>query len=594
VISGIMGMTKSAMAFMATPFGAALTIISALLSPIIEYLTNTQEGIDAVTTVTRPLQSVFQALSGVFQQVGKFLFEAFTNPKKSMQELYEFVKQNLINRFTAFGTILEGIMTMDFKKISNGVLQAATGVEDVIGKTQKAAQATGQFFDEAVKRGQMIDGLQKQLDRGQAAYTKRTSELSTEMDRQKGIADDTNLSHAQRERAAIKAIELAKEQNRLAIARMDTEIRLAKLKMQENGFTNEENKQLAEMTAKRNEVYAGHEASEKSLQGKLNGIRQDAATKEKARQQQKIADAIETQKLELELLLTKQGIEGEAMQSELALAQDVADRKRKIAEAEFNASKKTANDKLKLDIANAGIAKDLAEAQKNAAVQNAETEMEAIRQKNLLNQANADTQAELESQRAEAKIAADAIDLENKRLADTANYDYNYALQEERLNAQEALELAAAEKTGANKDLIEKKYAQMRKDTEAAVMNNKLGLASSTFGNLAAIMGKESAAGKAIAVAQATIDTYKSAVSAYSAMSGIAIVGPAGGASAPNYFAGGGIVSREIAQQSLNTDELALKIAEANRTLPPPVVAVQDIITEGNSYVRVRDAANFK
>jgi hypothetical protein len=68
---------------------------------------------------------------------------------------------------------------------------------------------------------------------------------------------------------------------------------------------------------------------------------------------------------------------------------------------------------------------------------------------------------------------------------------------------------------------------------------------------------------------------------------------PSGGASVPNYFAGGGIVSREIAQQHLNMDELALKIAEANRTLPPPVVAVQDILTEANSYVRVRDAANF-
>jgi hypothetical protein len=68
---------------------------------------------------------------------------------------------------------------------------------------------------------------------------------------------------------------------------------------------------------------------------------------------------------------------------------------------------------------------------------------------------------------------------------------------------------------------------------------------------------------------------------------------PAGGAAAPNYFAGGGIVSREIASPSMNTDELAAKIAEANRSLPAPVVAVQDIITEGNSYVKVRDGANF-
>jgi hypothetical protein len=43
----------------------------------------------------------------------------------------------------------------------------------------------------------------------------------------------------------------------------------------------------------------------------------------------------------------------------------------------------------------------------------------------------------------------------------------------------------------------------------------------------------------------------------------------------------------------MNMDELALKIAEANRAIPAPVVAVQDIINQGNSYVKVREAANF-
>jgi hypothetical protein len=68
---------------------------------------------------------------------------------------------------------------------------------------------------------------------------------------------------------------------------------------------------------------------------------------------------------------------------------------------------------------------------------------------------------------------------------------------------------------------------------------------------------------------------------------------PAGGAAAPNYFANGGIVSREITPQGLNIDELAGKLAQANRAMPAPIVAVQDIINEGNSYVRVRDGANF-
>ncbi|NDI99560.1 hypothetical protein GWA97_10785 [Flavobacterium sp. LaA7.5] len=68
---------------------------------------------------------------------------------------------------------------------------------------------------------------------------------------------------------------------------------------------------------------------------------------------------------------------------------------------------------------------------------------------------------------------------------------------------------------------------------------------------------------------------------------------PAGGASAPNYFANGGIVSRDIATPGINTDELAAKIAEANRNIPAPVVSVQDIVTEGNSYVQVRQGADF-
>lgn len=67
----------------------------------------------------------------------------------------------------------------------------------------------------------------------------------------------------------------------------------------------------------------------------------------------------------------------------------------------------------------------------------------------------------------------------------------------------------------------------------------------------------------------------------------------AGSTAAPNYFANGGIVSREMAHQQLNIDELAMKIAQANASLPPPVVAVEEIITRGNNYVQVRDGANF-
>ena len=39
--------------------------------------------------------------------------------------------------------------------------------------------------------------------------------------------------------------------------------------------------------------------------------------------------------------------------------------------------------------------------------------------------------------------------------------------------------------------------------------------------------------------------------------------------------------------------ELANLTAEAVIGIPAPVVAVEDIVTQGNSYVQVREGANF-
>jgi len=66
----------------------------------------------------------------------------------------------------------------------------------------------------------------------------------------------------------------------------------------------------------------------------------------------------------------------------------------------------------------------------------------------------------------------------------------------------------------------------MQEDIEATKQANKVQLASDAFGSLASIFGAESKAGKAAAIAQTTIDTYQSAISAFKSLSGIPIVGP--------------------------------------------------------------------
>jgi hypothetical protein len=63
------------------------------------------------------------------------------------------------------------------------------------------------------------------------------------------------------------------------------------------------------------------------------------------------------------------------------------------------------------------------------------------------------------------------------------------------------------------------------------------------LGGLSDLVGKETAAGKAFAVAQATIDTYLAAQKAYQSMVGIPVAGPALAAVAAGVAVAGGIAN---------------------------------------------------
>jgi len=95
-----------------------------------------------------------------------------------------------------------------------------------------------------------------------------------------------------------------------------------------------------------------------------------------------------------------------------------------------------------------------------------------------------------------------------------------------------------------------KANAQARIDIDKAEVDAKMENAakiSGLLGGLSDLVGKESAAGKAFAVAQATIDTYLSAQKAYQSMVGIPVAGPALAAVAAGVAIAGGIKNiREI------------------------------------------------
>jgi hypothetical protein len=142
-------------------------------------------------------------------------------------------------------------------------------------------------------------------------------------------------------------------------------------------------------------------------------------------------------------------------------------------------------------------------------------------------------------------------DFANSIAIRTLQGEDEFNLRRDQLKQQHDEEIAQADKTGADKFLIDKKYAAALEKLDKEQRNSRLKSAADMFGQLSELTGKQTAIGKAAAVAQATINTYLSATEAYSALAGIPVVGPALGAAAAALAVATGLMN---VKQILSTD----------------------------------------
>lgn len=576
ITQGIIGMTRASLAFLATPIGAVIGAIGLVLGSLISYLKSTQSGIDAVTAVTRQLQAVLTAVGTIVTKVGKALFEAFSNPKKTLIELGEFVKQNLINRFTAFGKILDGIINLDFGKISDGVLQAGTGVENLTGKIKDTANATGDLISNAVKVGQEIDRLTKEIERDQLAYNKAVISTNDLIDEQKLIIKDTSKSFAERGAAAEEQIRLTEE-----LALKEQEIINKKIQALQLEYSLKDAKELTiEEQQKLIDLQVQlDQAEDRGLEARLENARvlsglkkeqqaqaEEQAKKEAERQQKILDDAVKLSQAELNLFIAKQGVKAKSLEEELKLIEQVYQKELDIAKKSFNASKKTEVDKLNLLTSQNDARNTLLQAQNDLVIANADRELRIFKEankskldaqkfltdelvqeeKNRLNliaeeEANAqtlrlqqgvineqqyndaikaiDAQYYAESQaidlaRKEAEKQKQLIDLENAKTDAVLSFEEQLATQTEQLNKQRQLELDNATKTGADKALINKKFDNQILELKKATQQAELALTANTLGQLRGLLKENTVVAKTLAIAEATINTYLGATKA--------------------------------------------------------------------------------
>lgn len=200
------------------------------------------------------------------------------------------------------------------------------------------------------------------------------------------------------------------------------------------------------------------------------------------------------------------------------------------------------------------------QAKKDALEQNKIIELERLQ--SVIDSANAGTQARVDAENEFALkkqeidqqiiLADDAIEEEkrNKKVAQQQLIIDNELLAFETrrtaLIEQEALLLEDKALSEEQRNAIEKQYSDARikiDDAETAAKAKNVQAVSDLLGSIAGALGESTAAGKAAAIAQATISTYQSATQAYSSLSGIPIVGPALGAVAAGVAVASGIAN---------------------------------------------------
>jgi len=141
------------------------------------------------------------------------------------------------------------------------------------------------------------------------------------------------------------------------------------------------------------------------------------------------------------------------------------------------------------------------------------------------------------------QAAKDLADIDKKLEKNTTDFQVEKDLLDQKdalLNEYYANSLISEEEYNKGVEANSKARTEIDKAEAAAKVENAMKI-SSLLGSLSDVIGKETAAGKAFAVAQATIDTYLSAQKAYQSLAGIPVVGPALGAVAAGVAVAGGI-----------------------------------------------------
>lgn len=474
-------------------------------------------GVSAVTTSTG-----FKVLRGAIISTG---IGALAIGLVLLIQNFGKVKDAVINLIPGLGAVADFI---------GGLI---TKVTDFIGITSEAERQTAAMLEDNAKR---IKAAERNLELNGDKYDEYTQrKIKANIDYRKSLEEltkDETLSLAERNQYIADA--RAKADREIARADADRTKAADDARKAEQKKIDDKNKQAADKRKAANEKIA---QDEKSLNAELLKLKQDAIIAELKTEEQRQIKAVEfAAKNEEDRINATKASE----KTKAALIKEVrmkADRDiREINQKTFDAEEKAIK-------ANAQKVREV-----NDEIRLANIEDEGIRAVEAVRLKYEKQYAEIDAQERESKIKQtelrkalqereqqeiDAIELDRKRkAAKEREADILKQIQDEQMpfNARRAAIDSAIADLVRLRDagiITDKEYTESRKqlsdarkkiDSEEKASFQEIRDAyAQTLGQVANLLGKNTAAGKAAAIAEATINTYSAAVKAFNANASI-------------------------------------------------------------------------
>lgn len=400
-----------------------------------------------------------------------------------------------------FGRLLDWITGL-FEGVAFLLENLAKGVTWLLDKLGLISEETKR----AAAEGARLAGETQRIYQAETAALVPMAQMRREMEELKTLAADQNKSAAERSKLLEQARGKLHEIRDMELSVLDAKYKQIKAENQLGYSSDEDLRKEQEALAALEAARASYATQEKEMAGQVSGFIKQERDKQ------------------------AQAAQAAAAKAEKA-AQDAAKREAEAAKKAQDAIKAAQDAQLKkyseavtamqLDIAQREIEGAQISLQELQAVNDQKIEIETYRRAqgligeqeyiNNVRQLELEYAAEVKARRDEEdqkEKDRQALNMENDRALADLKMNNDLESQLARLDAQKAAEIANAEAIGAETTAITERFEIMKDELKRKYYNAQLEMAAGTAGQLSSLLGEESAAGKAFATAQATINTY--------------------------------------------------------------------------------------